>query len=55
MPGGPEHDPVPIGLAKARMRRPVVASEVRLHLDDPPDAAAGGIVADQARPDQATG
>ena len=35
------------------VRRPVVRARVGLELDDPPDAAAGVVVADQARAEQA--
>ena len=51
----PEHDPVPGGLAEAGVRRPVVAADVGLDLDDPPDPSAGRVVADQARPDESRG
>ncbi|MEP6638521.1 MAG: hypothetical protein ABJC39_04160 [Chloroflexota bacterium] len=34
------------------MGRLVVAADVRLELDDPSDAAPGGVVADQSRTDQ---
>ena len=51
----PEHDPVPGGLAEAGVRCPVVAPDVRLDLDDPPDASAGRVVADQARADESAG
>ena len=34
------------------MRRSVVASDVRLDLDDPPDPAARGIVSDQPGADE---
>ena len=35
MPGRPEHDPVAGGLAEAGVRRPIVAADVGLDLDDP--------------------
>ena len=34
------------------MRRSVLASDVRLDLDDPPDPAAGGILPDQPGADE---
>ena len=34
------------------MRRPVLASDVRLHLDDPPNPAAAGIIPDQPGSDE---
>ena len=34
------------------VRRPVVLADVRLDLDDPPDAAAAVVLADEAQADQ---
>ena len=53
--GRPEHDRVPGGPAEAGMRGTVVAADVGLDFDDPPDAAAGGVVADEAGADQRPG
>jgi hypothetical protein len=52
MAGRPEHDPVALGLAKARMRGQIVLADVRLELDDPTDTSAAGVVADQPRAEQ---
>jgi hypothetical protein len=48
----PEHHPVSGGLTEARVRGPVIATDVRLDLHDPPDAPTGVVVADEARPDE---
>jgi hypothetical protein len=47
MARGPEHDPVTGGLAEAGVRGQILAADVRLDLDDPPDAPAGVIVSDE--------
>ena len=47
MPGRPEHDPVPGCLAKAGVRSEVLAADVRLDLDDPPDTPTGVVVTDK--------
>ena len=59
----PGHDPVAVGRAEPRVRRAVVLADVRLDLDDPPDAAAargsvagpvgGSGVADEPRAESA--
>ena len=46
--GRPEHDPVPGGLAKAGVRSEVLAADVRLDLDDPPDTPTGVVVTDES-------
>ena len=51
--GRPVHDRVAARPPEPRVRCAVVLADVRLDLDDPPDAAAGvAVVADQPRPDQ---
>ena len=47
-----EHDPVARRLTEASVRCPVVASDVCLDLDDPPDSAAGGILPDEPCADE---
>ena len=48
----PEHDPIAGGLTEAGVGRPVVPADVRLDLDDAPDPASRGVVADQPRADE---
>ena len=43
------------GPAEAGVRRAVVRADVRLDLDDPPDAPAGRVVADEARAEERPG
>ena len=50
-----EHDPVAGGLAEPGVRGPIVPSDVRLDLDDPPDPPPGRVVADEARADERAG
>jgi hypothetical protein len=37
------------------VRCPIVATDVRLDLDDPPDASTGRVVADQENSDESAG
>jgi hypothetical protein len=55
MAGRPEHHPVARGLPEPGVRRLVVATDVRLELDDPADPAPRRVVADEPGADEGRG